>query len=264
MEWQGYVLLGMALALAVAAPVLVQAVRVGRLSRAGLDNVSRMTDEDMVLHMARLCGAMGYRVFRAPESEPAFDLILIDGLEQRRGVVVRHWRRRVDAPDVQTAADAAAHIENAEPMLVSLEGFTAKARAVAKQTGTILWSLPELTAAIGRVKQSAMAYPEVPMINVVPGRLPAAGQQAVVPLRSVLEAPAEHRQDPARQGGGPGEPRRRKRGERLRPGEVWEQDPTVAPKCPRCGRRMVARTTDGGEYWGCPTFPRCLGTRPKR
>lgn len=254
MDWPGYVLVGMGVTLALAAPVLTQAMREQQWSRAGLSNVAQMTDEEMLLHMARLCAALGYRVYRAPESEPAFDLILTDGLGQRRGLVVRHWRMRVDAPEVEAAAEAAGHIANAEPMLVSVAGYTYKAREAARRTGAILWSLAELTEAIGRVRQSSMAYPEPPVIHA---GAQAAGQEVAVPLRSVLQPPVTEKEVPPPVV----TPRKRHRPERVRPGD-W-QEPGVPPKCPRCNRRMVVRRNADGEYWGCPMFPRCLGTRPK-
>lgn len=35
-----------------------------------------------------------------------------------------------------------------------------------------------------------------------------------------------------------------------------------APKCPECGKNMVERKTrDGREFWGCPGYPECRGTR---
>jgi len=35
-----------------------------------------------------------------------------------------------------------------------------------------------------------------------------------------------------------------------------------APKCPECGKTMVARKSrDGREFWGCPGYPECRGTR---
>ncbi|HLN60506.1 MAG TPA: restriction endonuclease [Symbiobacteriaceae bacterium] len=255
MEWPGYALLGMAGALALTAPVLTRALREVRLSRAGLSNVDKMADADMVLHMARLFGALGYRVYRAPASEPAFDLILVDGLGQRRGVVVRHWRERVDAPAVQAAAEAAGRIDHAEPMIVSVAGYTLQAKQAAVATGTILWALAELTEAIGRVRQSAVAYPELPALNDGQG----GNDQVAVPLRAVLQAPPREAPPSA---GVPYVPPRR-RPERNRPGDSWVE-PGTAPRCPRCGRRMVVRRSAEGEYWGCPTFPRCLGTRQKR
>ncbi len=41
---------------------------------------------------------------------------------------------------------------------------------------------------------------------------------------------------------------------------------TGVPNCPRCGSTMVRRTARrgrnaGGQFWGCPRFPRCKGTR---
>lgn len=43
--------------------------------------------------------------------------------------------------------------------------------------------------------------------------------------------------------------------------------PCEAPECPRCSQSMVHRLAKrgknkGGEFWGCPRFPRCRGTRP--
>lgn len=36
-----------------------------------------------------------------------------------------------------------------------------------------------------------------------------------------------------------------------------------APTCPRCGKPMVLRTNrkDGSQFWGCPGYPGCQGTR---
>lgn len=39
------------------------------------------------------------------------------------------------------------------------------------------------------------------------------------------------------------------------------------PNCPTCGSNMLRRTatrgaTKGKEFWGCPGYPRCRGTRP--
>lgn len=38
------------------------------------------------------------------------------------------------------------------------------------------------------------------------------------------------------------------------------------PQCPKCGERMVKRVARkggnaGGEFWGCPRFPKCRGVR---
>lgn len=36
-----------------------------------------------------------------------------------------------------------------------------------------------------------------------------------------------------------------------------------APVCPKCGAVMTLRTrkTDGGSFWGCPSYPKCRGIR---
>lgn len=35
------------------------------------------------------------------------------------------------------------------------------------------------------------------------------------------------------------------------------------PECPECGEDMVKRTNrkTGDEFWGCPMYPQCDGTR---
>jgi len=243
-----YVIIGVLAALAIATPLVAERRREYRLHRAGLDDISHMTDVDMVLHMARLFGSLGYRVYRPSEPDSGFDLILADGLDQRRGVVVRHWRLPVDGGVVDEAIKAADRMGGAPPMVVTVQYYTGKARAAAQSHGVILWSLPELTEAIGRVKQWAMAFPDLPSIH------PVAGSVWPSPPPRLGAAAASH--DAAL-----GQPRVRRRPERQRRGQGWSS--YGVPLCPRCARKMVVRSGGDGEYWGCPTFPRCLGTRPK-
>ncbi|MFW6082640.1 MAG: topoisomerase DNA-binding C4 zinc finger domain-containing protein, partial [Chloroflexota bacterium] len=46
-----------------------------------------------------------------------------------------------------------------------------------------------------------------------------------------------------------------------------DQDETAPPACPNCGAPMVLREVTregprkGEQFWGCPNFPRCRGTR---
>ncbi|HWH73129.1 MAG TPA: restriction endonuclease [Methylibium sp.] len=42
---------------------------------------------------------------------------------------------------------------------------------------------------------------------------------------------------------------------------------TAVPRCPACTQAMVRRTAQrgaraGSDFWGCPTYPACKGTRP--
>jgi len=42
---------------------------------------------------------------------------------------------------------------------------------------------------------------------------------------------------------------------------------SYSPVCPRCGSEMIRRTAQKGanvgqDFWGCPGYPRCRGTRP--
>jgi len=41
-----------------------------------------------------------------------------------------------------------------------------------------------------------------------------------------------------------------------------EQRGADAPDCPGCGKPMRRRRSAKGDFWGCPAFPDCKGTRP--
>jgi hypothetical protein len=257
MDWPLYVLLGVLAALAATGPALAQYLQEARLGRAGLDHA--VTDEDMLQHMARLFWALGYRVYRAGERHPEFDLILVDGLRQQSGVVTRHWRRPVAEADVAAVAGAAAELEMAAVTIVSVKGAMAAARQRAEQVGVALWSLPQLIETLDRVRESAVAYPEPPAVSPLDGHeealLLAARERRQAEARTAAEVAAANA--PAR--GPVGGPRHRP--VRLKKGEAW--DPDAIPKCPRCGRKMVVRNGARGNYWGCPAYPRCLGTRER-
>ena len=45
------------------------------------------------------------------------------------------------------------------------------------------------------------------------------------------------------------------------PALLPSQRPPVAPKCPKCGNKMVERRSIYGPFWGCGNFPRCDGKR---
>jgi restriction system protein len=51
------------------------------------------------------------------------------------------------------------------------------------------------------------------------------------------------------------------------PRQVSSAASGAAPTCPKCGTAMVKRTAKqgahiGSEFWGCPRYPACRGTRP--
>ena len=45
--------------------------------------------------------------------------------------------------------------------------------------------------------------------------------------------------------------------------ETRNKDTLPAPECPQCGKPMRQRKSARGEFWGCPAFPECKGTKPK-
>lgn len=273
MEWEFYGLLGVLAAVGISSPLITARIREVQLSRAGLKNLHEMTDEDMILHLTRLFGALGYRVQRPAPEEDGFDLVLSDGLGQRRGVLARHWRRPVDEEVVRRASAAAAGLGRATPMVVTVSYVSYRARLAAARDQVILWSLPDLARAIGQVREAAaMEYPDLPAPMSAEGLTePEAGASAMValfgaagravpgrkPVPAGRPVPAKPAEKPALHT----VPTQRKRPGRLRPGERW--DPDEVPRCPRCGKRMVVRKSTSGEYWGCPNFPRCLGTKQK-
>jgi hypothetical protein len=36
------------------------------------------------------------------------------------------------------------------------------------------------------------------------------------------------------------------------------------PRCPKCGSLMVERVGKSGNFWGCPKYPDCQGTRSRK
>ncbi len=53
--------------------------------------------------------------------------------------------------------------------------------------------------------------------------------------------------------------------ERLTTRRIEARDKAVAaelPECPQCGKPMRRRHTAKGDFWGCPGYPDCKGTRP--
>jgi hypothetical protein len=49
-------------------------------------------------------------------------------------------------------------------------------------------------------------------------------------------------------------------------GSAAEDSDHLAPACPRCASAMVIRAAKrgakaGSRFWGCPSYPRCRGTR---
>lgn len=50
------------------------------------------------------------------------------------------------------------------------------------------------------------------------------------------------------------------------PPPLPKQDAALTPTCPQCGSAMVMRTAKrganaGSQFWGCPNYPKCRGTR---
>lgn len=255
-SWQVYTLLGIALAFVLGIPFMASRLRELELSRAGLGHLNEWTDHHMLEHVTRILSAMGYRVGRAGEAYPAFDLLLTDGLGQQRAVLVRHWRKVIDAAVVKDLANAAVALGRGAAMIVTIERYTPGARAVGRATETILWSLPDLARAIGQIQSGAVAFPDLPAQPRV------INPPYTIEMLARAPATAEATPAPVPQSDGRVPMRSRRRSARMRKGEKWSGGDT--PFCPRCGKKMAPRNTpDGREFWACVNYPRCLGSRPK-
>jgi len=92
----------------------------------------------------------------------------------------------------------------------------------------------------GNFTRDAQSFAEGKPIRLVDG------PQLLALVRSVQSAPASPAITPAT---GPRQP----------------ESPT-SPTCPQCGKAMVLRTARrgknaGNQFWGCPAYPDCSGTR---
>lgn len=261
-----YALLGILAAILVGAPLVAGRLRELQLSQAGLGHATQLTDEQMLAHMTRVLSALGYRVQRSTEAEPEFDLILVDGLGHKSGVSLHRWRASVDDSMVAAVAEAGRRLGKAAPMIVSIDRYTQKARETAKATGVVLWGVADLTRAIHKVRQTAVAYPDLPPRPGLPGAKPVA---LVAMPRLVRKQPTSRSKPPSEED--EVEQSRRAlsvitgydRAVRKRQRARRREDDDDAPRCPRCGKLMVLRQGKNGEYWSCPSFPRCLGSRAK-
>lgn len=251
MAWYWWALLGALMGSMIGIPVLNQRILLVKLNQAGLDDPASMTDQEMAAHMSRLFTALGYQVDRPEPEESAFDLVLHDGLGQQRGVLLRHWRNPVDETIVAAAVKAAAQLEKGAPMIVTVRYFSWQARKDAQQHGAILWTLTDLTKAIGRLKAASEEslqpqIPEAAAVAVQPTPVaPYAPEERDVRGPEPVEGAVDWPDD-----GVPGHDSRWTENTRGNP----------VPRCPRCGRRMIIRRQNGKRYWGCPAYPRCIGT----
>jgi len=267
--WQWYGILGVVAAFLIALPIMADRLRDLDLNKAGLGNIRTMTDEDMLLHMSRLLGALGYKVKRADEDDPTIDLVIVDGLGQSRAVYVRQWRKVIDEPVIHQVAEAAQALGPGAPMVITVERFTYKARQAGAAAGVILWSLSELASAIGTVRNNSVNYPGLPsrreseLLAVFEETMPSPANPQTG--KSDLEESPEELEPTAPTEAAAASsippPASRRRPVRMRKGQTWSSGET--PTCPRCGRPMEIKTTPKGEHWACQTFPRCLGTRSR-
>lgn len=161
-EWQWYALFGLFAALAIGFPILNARLRDLRLSEAGLERTEAWTDDDMLSHMARIFGALGYKVQLPDDEAAAFDLILVDGLGHQRGVLLRTWREVITDQLVREVDTAGKELGSASPMLITVERYTYRAELLAKELGVVLWDLSDLAKAMGQVRRLAVAYPDLP------------------------------------------------------------------------------------------------------
>jgi hypothetical protein len=231
MEWAAQASAGLGLALVSCLPLIAMRYQEYQLAKIGLDLPEHVTVDELNRYMRRLFRAMGYRIEAPPAEGFPFDLILIDSLNQRRGVLLHQWQHRLTKPTLQALLAEAERVHLLPPIILTIGGAAVGTSRLADKAGAEIWTLKQIRDAVKRVHEVVLVpvvrpllTPETALEILVSGDpLPVRPQ-----YRSVLKA--------------------------INP---WRNvDP---PRCPRCGKKMLMRKDARREYWSCMTFPRCLG-----
>jgi len=190
----------------------------------GLDTLREMTWREFEKLVGEAYRRQGYAVEETGGGGPdgGVDLILRRGGETVL-VQCKHWKqKKVSSPTVRELRGAVARDRATRGIFVTLGDFTEDARAEALKQPPV-----EL------VNGAALLL----LIQGVQQGAQAPGRQTSVPTAAaavpIVEAAA----------------------------------PDAPPTCPVCARPMRKKMAgrgpnQGNEFWGCPAFPNCRGTRP--
>lgn len=193
--------------------------------QTGLDSISDLSWQEFEELVAEAFRREGYAVERTGNAagDGGVDVVLRRKSE-KTVVQCKHWKTWTVGVSVIRDLRGAMADEKADyGIVVSYGTFTPEAEAYAERNRITLIGGEQLDTMIKAVQKA----PRVPVAAAVESTSPAAGR---------------------------GQPTAR---------------PTMqdAPACPRCGTTMVVRTAKrganaGSQFWACPRYPDCQGTRP--
>jgi hypothetical protein len=216
--WPVYLLLFLLLAAAMVLVVLLRS-RDKQTGAEGTAAVTQLPASDWQHQLEQVFDALGYRVERPPSRDASVDLILTEPGGRRVAVRARHGQEQVGVDGIQQVTTGAGIFRCHETMIITAGSFTRQARQMATQTGTHLWGVADVEAAMAQAR--AQGKPA----------LPAAIPAGAAPPAGALTGPA-HRVAAA------------------------EQAPR-GPVCPHCRAPLQLRSAVGREIWLCSRFPKC-------
>lgn len=194
-------------------------------SQTGLDSIGDLSWQEFEELVAEAYRREGYEVEVTGNAggDGGVDVVL-RRKGQRTLVQCKHWKTYTVGVQIVRELRGVMASEKADyGIVVSYGTFTPEAESFAKQNRITLIGGDDLAKMIRSVRRT----PRVP-----------------APVATVAAAPAA-----------------------VRPGQTVGSAPQAVPSCPRCRTAMVLRTAKRGtnagtQFWGCPRYPGCQGTRP--
>jgi len=243
-----------------------------RLDRqTGLDSIRDLPWAEFEELIAEAYRRRGYAVERTggPAGDGGVDVVLRRSARTTL-VQCKRWKTRQVGVKVIRELLGAMTSERADAGIVVCCGeFARAARTFAEANGIALVGGDELATMIRGVQKTrakpaaaarapataapAMTAPVAPTRATTappaPTHLTTAPASTAPPTAASAPAPVASASAPARHG------------------PAGAASPARAPACPVCGAAMVRRTARNGahagsQFWGCPQYPRCRGTRP--
>lgn len=193
-------------------------------SQTGLDSIGDLSAREFEELVAEAYRREGYQaeVTGSAGGDGGVDVVL-RRKGQRTLVQCKHWKTYTVGVQIVRELRGVMASEKADyGIVVSYGTFTPEAESFAKQNRITLIGGDDLAKMIRSVQRSPRAPDAVPAV--------AAAPTAIRPVQAVSPPSQE------------------------------------APACPRCGTAMTLRTAKrganaGNQFWGCPKYPACQGTR---
>jgi restriction system protein len=185
-----------------------------------------------------------------PSGDGGIDIVL-HGRGEKALVQCKHWKvRQVGVARVRELAGVVAAEKADRGILVTSGRFTRDAEKFAEKSPIEMIDGPALAAMIAGVRRAAR--PPQPNESRRPEGAPSASSGPTGEAHGAGKLPARPATSPAHA--------------RIEHPEEAATTPRPVPQCPTCNTEMVVRIARRGEhagsnFWGCPRFPACRGTR---